>query len=36
MPGIVGSAQINHSGVPPRDPPALVSGWPAGGQQQSG
>jgi len=30
MPGIAGSAQINHSGVLPGDPPALVSGWSAG------
>jgi hypothetical protein len=36
MPGIAGSAQISRSGVLPGDPPALVSGWPAGGQQQSG
>jgi len=30
MPGIAGRAQINHSGVLPGDPPALVSGWSAG------
>jgi hypothetical protein len=36
MPGIAGSAQINDSGVLPGDPPALVRGWSAGGQQQSG
>jgi len=30
MPGIAGSAQINHSGVLSGDPPVLVSGWSAG------